>query len=168
MLRTRSHKIFRDILSCKGRTVLVVLSILIGVFGVTVMMSLSDLITRQLKADLKSEQISHNHVYVVAPGGTITLEDNLAYFDRIRQLPNVVDVEGQVVYPVYWQKAGSENPTEYAEGFMVAFTEPFGQVNLEPTARVTQGRVVSKQALRRRIPPFEQPKWPIATNARTG
>ncbi len=140
MLRTRSHKIFRDILSRKGRTVLVVLSILIGVFGVTVMMSLSDLITRQLKADLKPAQISHNHVYVVAPGGTISLEDNLAYFDRIRQLPNVVDVEGQAVYSVYWQKASSENSTEYADGFMVAFTEPFGQVNLEPIARVTEGR----------------------------
>ena len=35
MLRTRSRKIVRDILSRKGRTVLVVLSILIGVFGQT-------------------------------------------------------------------------------------------------------------------------------------
>ncbi len=140
MLRTRSRKILRDILSRKGRTVLVVLSILVGVFGVTVMVSLSDLITRQLKADLKSEQISHNHVYVVAPGGTITLDDNLVYFDHIRQLPNVVDVEGQAVYPVYWQKAGAENRAEYSDGFIVAFTEPFGQVNLEPIARVTQGR----------------------------
>jgi putative ABC transport system permease protein len=139
MLRTRSHKIFRDIISRKGRTVLVVLSILIGVFGVTMMMSLSDLITRQLKADLKPAQISHNHVYVVAPGGTITLQDNQAYFDHIRQLPNVVDVEGQAVYPVYWQKAGADN-AKYNDGFMVAFTEPFGQVNLEPVARVTQGR----------------------------
>ncbi len=140
MLKTRARKIFRDIISRKGRTLLVVMSILIGVFGVTVMFSMADLIIGQLRADLKPEQISHNHIYVVSPGETISPEQNQAFLDQLGQLPNVVDIEGQAVYPVYWQQTPTNDPTDYNSGYMVAFTESFGQVNLEPVARVTKGR----------------------------
>lgn len=140
MAQTRTRKIYRDILSRKGRTALVVLSIMVGVFGVTVMLTMSNIIGDQMQSDLKSEHISHNHVYLAVRSGTTTLEENQAYLEQIRQLPNVVDAEGQAIYPAYWQKADTKNPDNYTQGFMFAFTEPYGKGNLEPVSRVTEGR----------------------------
>ncbi len=140
MAQTRTRKITRDILSRKGRTMLVVLSILIGVFGVTVMLTMSNIIAEQLRNDLKPEQISHNHVYLAVSTGTVSQEQNEAYLEQIRQLPNVVDVEGQAIYPVYWQNGDANDPTDYTQGFLFSFTEPYGQADLEPVSRTTQGR----------------------------
>ncbi|NDJ78834.1 MAG: ABC transporter permease, partial [Chloroflexi bacterium] len=138
MFQTRAIKIFRDIVSRKGRTALVVLSILVGVFGVTVMMSLADLIISQLRSDLDPDEISHNHVYVAAPGTSVAVEEDLGYLERLRELPDVVDVEGQAVYAVYWRQAGADE--DYTSGFIIGFTEPFAEAEREPVARVTEGR----------------------------
>ncbi|MBN1680191.1 MAG: ABC transporter permease [Anaerolineae bacterium] len=141
MARTRSKKIYRDIMARKGRTLLVFLSVLIGVFGVTTMVSITDLINRQLKQDLKPEEIAHTHVYVRSTGQQITAEQNRVYLDQLATLENVVAIEGQAVHPVSWQKAGAGQPAEFTDGFIVAFLEPFEDVNLEPVARVTHGRL---------------------------
>ncbi|MBN1966520.1 MAG: ABC transporter permease [Anaerolineae bacterium] len=138
MLGTRTRKIARDIMSRKGRTLLVVLSILIGVFGATTMISMTDLLSRQMDQDLKPEEIAHLHIYVRSTGGTITPEENRATLDCLSALEGVVDVEGQAVYAVGWREAGDTG--RFRDGVMVASTEPIGQADLEPVARATQGR----------------------------
>lgn len=140
MVQTRTRKIYHDILSRKGRTALVVLSIMVGVFGVTVMLTMSNIIADQLQSDLKSSQISHNHVYLAVSSGTVSRDDNLAYLEQIKQLPNVVDAEGQAVYPIYWQEVSTNHPDEFTQGFMLSFTERFGEADLEPVSRTTKGR----------------------------
>ena len=135
MFKTRSKKVYREVLARKGRSVMVILSIMIGVFGVATMMSITDLLNRQLKEDIKSEQISHTKVYVVSGGEGITTEENSAYLDALEVLPGVVDVEGQAVYPVMWQHGG-----ELDDAVMIAFSEPFGEGNLETVRRIVDGR----------------------------
>ncbi|MCD4687311.1 MAG: ABC transporter permease, partial [Anaerolineae bacterium] len=139
ILRTRTRKILRDIVARRGRSVLVVLSILIGVFGVTAMVSISDLLSGQLQADLRPDAISHTHLYVRATGDTLSLAQNQAYLDQIAQMDGVTDVEGQGVYRVAWRVA-NDIVGDYDDGYMVTFTEPFGAADLEPVARVTEGR----------------------------
>src|SRR5688500_6034556 len=120
MFKTRSKKIFRDVLARKWRSFMVILSIMIGVFGVATMMSITDLLNRQLDEDIKSEQISHTHVYVISGGEGISAEKNRTYLDALKQLPGVVDVEGQAVYPVEWQQGEVQN-----DAVIFAFSEPF-------------------------------------------
>lgn len=135
MLRTRSRKILRDALARKGRSFMVILSIMFGVFGVTTMMSITDLVNRQLKEDVRSEQISHTKIYVISGGESITAEENRTYLETLQSLPGVVDVEGQAVYPVVWQQGDKQD-----DAVMLAFSEPFGQGNLETVSRIVKGR----------------------------
>jgi len=76
MIGTRIKKIFRDVLSRKGRTALVALSITIGVFGVSALVGMGDLLVSQLNADLDEEAFAMTHVYVVIPGGELSQEDS--------------------------------------------------------------------------------------------
>jgi putative ABC transport system permease protein len=135
MFRSRSKKIVRDILAHRGRSVMVILSITMGVFGVATMMSITDLLNRQLEEDIKSEQISHTKVYVISGGESIFAEENRAYLDALESLPGVVDVEGQAVYPVSWQHGDEQD-----DAVMLAFSEPFGEGNLETISRIVKGR----------------------------
>ncbi len=137
MAHTRSRKIYRDIVARKGRTALVVISILIGVFGVTTMTSLTDLINRQLDHDLKSSAIAHAHVYVASTGSPTSLTDNQGFLARLQALPHVVEVEGQALYPVSWRKA---NTARFDDAYLVAFAESFDTAHLESVSEVTRGR----------------------------
>lgn len=47
IIKTRGRKIIRDVLSRKGRTLLVAVSIMIGVFGAVTLISVNDLIIQQ-------------------------------------------------------------------------------------------------------------------------
>lgn len=135
MFKTRSKKIYRDILARKGRSFMVILSIMIGVFGVATMMSITDLLNRQLKEDINTEQISHTKVYVNAGGEGISSEENQIYLAALKSLPGVVDVEAQGFYPVIWQDG-----SEQEDGVMFAFSEPFAEGNLETISRIVEGR----------------------------
>ena len=136
MFRTQGRKIVRDIRARKGRSVLVILSILIGVFGVTTMTSITDLVNHQLETDIRSDQISHTKINVISGDETLSAEQNRAFLDSLqRQLPDAVDVEGQAVYPVVWQQ-----DDELADAVLFAFSEPFGEGNLETVSRLVDGR----------------------------
>ncbi|NDJ75318.1 MAG: ABC transporter permease [Chloroflexi bacterium] len=137
MFRTRIQKILRDISSRKGRTVLVALSILIGVFGVTTMVSMGDLLVTQLNEDLDEDEIAMTHVYVSAVGRPMTLEENQAFIDRLSALPGVIQVEGQAIYPMDWRLPDGES---FERGTVIAFSEDFPAVQLEPVSRIVEGR----------------------------
>lgn len=135
MFKIRSKKIFGDILARKGRSVMVILSIMIGVFGVATMMSITDLLRTQLKEDIKSEQIAHTQVYVISGGESLSAEENRAYLDTIQALPGLVDIEGQAIYPVKWQQGSTQE-----DAVIFAFNEPFGAGNLQAVSRIIDGR----------------------------
>jgi hypothetical protein len=101
MWGTRGRKIVRDIVSRKGRTLLVALSIMIGVFGAVTLLAANDLIIRQIHKDIRSEEVPHVRLYVTVPSAG-TEVNNDAYLQLIDGLPGVKYVEGQVETPVFW------------------------------------------------------------------
>ncbi|MCB9437090.1 MAG: ABC transporter permease [Anaerolineales bacterium] len=136
-MKTRVRKIFGDILARRGRTALVSISIMIGVFGVSTLVGMSDLVVSQLSSDLDKDHIAMTHAYVVAPGGRISAEENETYLQTLSDLPGVLQVEGQAVYLVDWK---TDSDAKFTSGNIIAYSEPFGDVDLEPIARVVDGR----------------------------
>ncbi len=137
MSKTHFRKILSDIRLHRSRTLLVVLSIMIGVFGVTALVGMGDLLVGQLNSDLDQNKIAMTHVYVVSSGGQMSLEDNQALIDELSTLPGVERVEGQAIYPMDWHRADAE---DFEAGSVIAFSQPFEQVQLEPISRVVEGR----------------------------
>jgi len=130
MLKTRGRKIIRDVLSRKGRTLLVALSIMIGVFGAVTLISVNDLLISQLKSDINPDEIAMTRVYLTVPtaGTNVLTEDGEDQFlalvreSRERSVPppgiaGITQVEGKVLQPVYWQLPGDER---FREGELLA------------------------------------------------
>ena len=144
MFSTRIRKILADVMSRRGRTILVSLSIIIGVFGVTTLVSMGDLLLRQMNADLDEDVIAMTHLYMIPNRDQpLSLAENAPFLDALRGLPGVTDVEGQAIYPTDWQSAGAvadSGTARFEQGTVIAFTEPFDNVGLEPIARVMDGR----------------------------
>lgn len=82
MFRTRTRKIVRDIFARKGRTALVSISILIGVFGVVTLISAGDILIRQLREDIQEEELPMLRVYLSLPAGVEL--DNEAVLEELR------------------------------------------------------------------------------------
>lgn len=137
MSKTHLRKIFSDIRLHPSRSMLVVLSIMIGVFGVTALVGMGDLLTSQLSQDLNEDKIAMTYVYVISSGGQLSLEDNQAFLEQLSALPNVEQVEGRAIYPIDWQRADNQ---DFAAGAVIAFDKPFDEVQLEPISRLVAGR----------------------------
>ena len=138
MVQIRGKKIFRDMWARKGRSVMVILSIMIGVFGVASMMSITDLLRRQLDEDIRVDQISHNHIFVNYGGDGLSAQENRAILDDIETLPGIVAAEGQAIYPVKWQSEQLGNDENDAA--MFSFSEPVADAQFEAITRVVDGR----------------------------
>jgi putative ABC transport system permease protein len=128
MIKTRGRKILRDIMARKGRTIMVALSIMIGVFGAVALMSTNDLILTQIEEDINPDEIAMARLFVTVPTAG-TEVDNDAYLSMLNDLPGVTDAEGQTVAPVFWKRTGDEH---FSDGDIMAFSEPFGEITLEP------------------------------------
>lgn len=133
-MRTRERKILRDIWSRKARTLLVAISIFIGVFGTVTLFTMGDLLVRQLEEDLDQDALAMIRAYLAVPPGTSP--DNDAVLAALRDLPGVTAVEGQAVYPLYWKLPGDER---YQTSFVFGYSEPYEQLQLEPP-RLEEGR----------------------------
>ncbi len=134
MIRTRVRKILRDIWSRKARTLLVSVSIFIGVFGTVTLFTMGDLLVRQLEKDLDKNKLGMIRTYLATnPGAEV---DNEALLSTLRGLPDVTVVEGQAVYPMFWKKDGED---DFESSSMFAYSEPFGEIQLEPM-RLEEGR----------------------------
>ena len=139
MTGTRSRKIMADVWSRKGRTLLASLSILVGVFGVVLLVGVGELLITQIKKDTPTDQIAMLKQYVMLPRGQLSLEENRAILeDLAKSVPGVTQVEGQAIYPASWRIAGSDD--KYTSSYVLAYTQPFGEVRLEPANRVFEGR----------------------------
>ncbi|MBZ0310405.1 MAG: ABC transporter permease, partial [Anaerolineae bacterium] len=134
MIRTRVKKILRDIWTRKTRTLMVSISIFIGVFGTVTLFTMGDLLVRQLEKDLDKNKLGMIRTYL-ATNPTAEV-DNDALLSTLRGLPDVTVVEGQAVYPMFWKKPGEDT---FESSSMFAYSEPFGEIQLEPM-RLEEGR----------------------------
>jgi putative ABC transport system permease protein len=134
MLRTRTIKIWRDITASKRRTLLVSLSIGIGVLGVVAMITLGELISRQLERDLRPSEMAMLRVFVDVPPGLQI--DNTRVLAQLRALPEIVRVEGEAVYEFHWRLPGEAN---FRTGELYAYSERFEDIQLEPV-QLLRGR----------------------------
>ena len=87
MFKSRGRKIFRDIWGRKARTAMASVSVFIGVLGVVALMSIGDLVTRQLREDKKEHEYPMLEVSLALPGKPET--DNAAYIETLETLPGV-------------------------------------------------------------------------------
>lgn len=133
MIKTRGRKVLRDIVSRKGRTLLVTTAILIGVFGVVTLVSVNDLITTQLHKDIQAQDLPMTRLYVTVPNASVQI-DNTAVLDTIGQLPGITHTEGQAIYSVSWKLPGSEH---YLRAKILAYSAPFEAMQFEPVRLVT-------------------------------
>ena len=128
MIATRGRKILRDILARKGRTALVAVSIMIGVFGVVGLVSVNDLVLNQLHHDINSDELPTTRLYVTVPSAG-TQVDNEAALNIIHNLPGVTHVEGNAFYSIFWKKP---NEDTYTGASILAYSQNFEEIELEP------------------------------------
>lgn len=134
MIRTRTRKILRDLWSRKVRTILVSMSIFIGVLGVVTLVSAGQLLLNQLEQDLQEERLSMVRVLTTAPSGVEI--DNEAYLASLRKIEGVSNVELRSAYPFFWRSVDADF---FNEAVIVSHSEPFDQSYIEPV-RMVEGR----------------------------
>jgi ABC-type antimicrobial peptide transport system permease subunit len=118
MIKTRSRKIIRDVLSRKGRTALVSIAIFIGVTGTIALFSMSDILIRQLKEDIKEDELAMGQISVAAdPGAQI---DNAEILRLLDSYPGVTSVMGGLEEIVIYFKT-AETDESFEEGEVQAY-----------------------------------------------
>jgi len=135
MFRTRGRKVFRDLWARKGRTTMAAASIFIGVLGVVILVSVSHLLIRQLRKDIKEDELAMMQVFLTLPGDTQV--DNAAYLETLGALPGVTHVEGRAVYPIFWKQPGD---VRFDDGYILAAWEPFEEIAIQPMRLTAQGQ----------------------------
>ncbi len=134
MVRTRTRKILKDLWSRKVRTILVSLSIFIGVLGVVTLVSAGQLLLNQLEQDLQEERLTMVRVLTTTASGQTV--DNEAYLESLQGLDGVSNVELRAAYPFFWK---TPNEEFFNEAVIVAHSEPFAESYIEPI-RLVDGR----------------------------
>jgi ABC-type antimicrobial peptide transport system permease subunit len=115
MIRTRGHKILRDIWARKGRTVLVSLAIFIGVTGTIALFSMSSIIVGQLREDIKEDELAMLSIYTtVTVGDQPTDADNLSYLQALDQVAGVTELMGTANVTGYFKTDPDDEDFEMA------------------------------------------------------
>ncbi len=100
-MRTGYRKILRDLWRSKGRTLLAVLSIFIGVFAVGMASGMNDLLPARMISSYR--ETNPAHIYI-ALNGIVTDDD----VNRLARLPGLAGVEGQRGLGARWRLNPSE------------------------------------------------------------
>lgn len=131
MNRSTLRKIWGDLWTRKGRTLLVSISIFIGVMGVVTLITAGDLLVRQLQEDIKEAELPMLSMFVTVPPGEgdVTL-DNAAYIADLKAaFPAITAVEGEANNPIYWKFA---DEGRFREARLFSYTDPLAEKALEP------------------------------------
>lgn len=146
MIRTRIRKILRDVWARKARTALVSISILIGVFGVVTLIGSGDIIVRQLREDIKADELPMGRIYLqVEPDSSATQNLGDGVLNTLRNpssvpgyenLPNPTVVEGQFFREMQWHLPGDD---AFLDDFVLSSSEPFDTMQLEPPRLLEEG-----------------------------
>ncbi|HLF25443.1 MAG TPA: FtsX-like permease family protein [Anaerolineae bacterium] len=99
MVRTGYRKILRDLWRSKGRTLLVVLSITVGVFAVGLVAGMSDLMLANMTGSFRDSNPAHLTLFL---NGAL---DDRGVLDSLERLPGVAGVEGATQLRVRWRTA---------------------------------------------------------------
>jgi hypothetical protein len=92
--RSTFRKIWGDLWTRKGRTLLVSISIFIGVMGVVVLVTAGDLLVKQLQEDIQQDKLPMQQIFLTVPPseGEVQL-DNAAYIRDLRAAyPDMIEV----------------------------------------------------------------------------
>lgn len=137
MNRSTFRKIWGDLWTRKGRTLLVSLSIFIGVVGVVTLITAGDLLVKQLQEDIQETELPMLQVFMLVPPSEGEVElDNQAYIDDLKAaFPDMTDVDGEANNPFYWK---FEDESRFREARLFTYTHPFEDKTLEPM-RVVEG-----------------------------
>lgn len=126
MFRTRGRKILRDVWARKGRTFLVSAAIFIGVAGTIALFSLSDIIIRQLREDIREDELAMLRLFVTVNADTEL--DNEAYLEMLDQrVPGLTTVMAASQITGYFKL--QEDDEDFTEGFLNAFSELYDENN---------------------------------------
>ena len=106
MIGSRLRKIFRDVWARKSRAAMASAAIFVGVLGVVTLLAAGDLLTSQLRQDIRQEDLPMQAIFVSAPGGSDL--DNEAYLSALAEVPGLTHVEGRAVQPLSWKLADEE------------------------------------------------------------
>ncbi len=124
---TTLRKIWGDIITRKVRTLLVAMSIFIGVLGVVTLVSASDILVEQLNADIQEDELAMGTLLVTTQGeGTI---DNAGTLALLSTVAGITDVEGQAADPIYWRQDAGDH---LQESMVWAFSEAYGSIDIMP------------------------------------
>ena len=137
MNRSTLRKIWGDLWIRKGRTLLVSMSIFIGVVGVVTLITAGDLLVKQLQEDIQEDELAMLQVFLIVPPNAGESElDNQAYIaDLSAAFPAITEVEGEANNPFYWK---FEDEGRFREARLFTYTSPFTDKTLEPM-RVVEG-----------------------------
>jgi ABC-type antimicrobial peptide transport system permease subunit len=137
MFRTRGRKILRDIWARKGRTFLVSMAIFIGVGGTVALLSLNDIVVRQLRKDVKESELSMLQVYVSANAG-VQLDD-ATYLQKLHQeVAGLTEVMGEAQVYGYFKLKPED--TSFEQGVVTGYSAPF-----EPELPIEPMRLIKGQ-----------------------
>jgi len=136
MFKTRQRKIAGDVLSRKGRTALVSLSIFIGVLGVVTLFSMGDILVSRLKEDIQKNQLAMVKIGLTTSDPAVDATDNALLLDLVLTQPGVTVTEGQLISQLYFKDPKGSD--EFEQGTLVAYSVPMGDLQLEPL-QLTKG-----------------------------
>jgi putative ABC transport system permease protein len=131
MNRSTLRKIWGDLWTRKGRTALVSISIFIGVAGVVTLITAGDLLVKQLKADIKADELPMLQIFSIVPPSEGNVQfDNPAYVDGLKQaFPDITAVDGTANNPFYWR---FPDESRFREARLLSFIAPMQDKPLEP------------------------------------
>ena len=126
MLKTRGRKIFRDILSNKLRTVMVSISIFVGVLGVVTLTSVGDIMVSKFNEDIKEENLPMMVIGIELKGENPNLDETLSI---LKAHLGVSVLEARSGRRLFWKK-----PTDpsFTEAQIRAYYEAFEDIQLQP------------------------------------
>lgn len=125
--RTSLRKIRRDLQTYRGRTLLVVASVFVGVLSIVTFTTLGQVLSHQLNEDIDKDKLAMLRVYLRT--STKDPINNDPYLNQLRQLQGITAVEGSANYQIQWRLKAGE-PLRVGE--IYASTEPFEHIQIEP------------------------------------
>lgn len=129
MLKTRTRKIWGDILSRKGRTALVSMSIFIGVLGVVTLFSMGDILVSRLEHDIQKDKLSMVKMGLTTSESEVVLPSGDEFLQLVSAQPGVETADGQITSQLYFKEPGSD---DFDQGSLIAYFTPMNELQLEP------------------------------------
>lgn len=129
MFKTRTRKIWGDILSRKGRTALVSLSVFIGVLGVVTLFSMGDILVSRLEQDIQEDKLAMVKMGLTTSENPDALASSDEFLHLLTTQPGVETVDGQIISQLYFKEPGAD---DFDQGSLIASFSPMSDMPLEP------------------------------------